>query len=77
MLFSFQADPHNNWNEVYYIHDSLRLEGRSNGIRHEDYAVGKIKKTKAGLQIGAGRLFKNFTGLIDYVAVYLCRPSHL
>lgn len=55
----------------------MRLEGRSNGIRHEDYAVGKIKKTKAGLQIGAGRLFKNFTGLIDYVAVYLCRPSHL
>ncbi|XP_071120172.1 protein PIF-like [Mytilus edulis] len=71
------ADPHNNWNEVYYIHDSLRLEGRSNGIRQEDFAVGKIKKTKAGLQIGAGRLFQNFTGLIDYVAVYLCRPSHL
>jgi hypothetical protein len=38
---------------------------------------GKLKKSMAGLQIGHGRLFKNFRGYMDYVAVYLCRPSYL
>jgi hypothetical protein len=66
-----------NWNEVYYIHDGVKLEGRSNGIQNEKWAVGKLKKSMAGLQIGHGRLFKNFRGYMDYVAVYLCRPSYL
>nr|QDO66815.1 hypothetical protein [Pinctada fucata] len=74
-----------NWNEAYYMHDTKKLEGKVNGIGMEKWAYGSLrrsvygplKKSAAGLQIGFVKGFENFHGYMDYVTIYMCRPTHL
>ncbi|XP_055995640.1 sushi, von Willebrand factor type A, EGF and pentraxin domain-containing protein 1-like isoform X2 [Ostrea edulis] len=66
-----------NWNKVFYIHDTERLEGRVNGLENSKWAVGQIQKTHTAIHIGYGRGFRNFKGYMDDVTFYLCRPKYI
>ena len=59
------------------MHDTKKLEGKVNGIGSEEWAYGPIERSAAGLQIGYAKGFPNFHGYMDYVTIYMCRPTHL
>ena len=39
-------------------------------------AVGPIRNSAAGLQIGYKKNLNNFIGYMDYVKVYMCTPEN-
>ncbi|KAK3102854.1 hypothetical protein FSP39_014448, partial [Pinctada imbricata] len=64
-----------NWNDLTFMHDTKRLEGKVNNVRAEKWAFGHIQVLDSALQIGYAPGFQNFHGYVDYVSIYLCRPD--
>ncbi|XP_062621271.1 sushi, von Willebrand factor type A, EGF and pentraxin domain-containing protein 1-like isoform X4 [Saccostrea cucullata] len=78
LVTTFRLPVHlGNWNKVFYIHDTEKLEGRCNGIDYSKWAIGPIQSTHTAIHIGYGRGFKNFKGYMDDVTIFLCKPRYI
>lgn len=78
LVTTFQLPLHlGNWNRVFYIHDTQKLEGRVNGVEMSKWAIGPVQKTQTAIHIGYGKGFRNFKGYMDDFTIFLCKPVYL
>jgi len=63
------------WQEVVMSVDKQKLEASVNGVSYQTLFTGSISNSKCALQIGRGSNFNQFTGYMDDITVYLCRPN--
>lgn len=78
LVTTFQLPLHlGNWNRVFYIHDTQKLEGRVNGVEMSKWAIGQVQKTHTAIHIGYGKGFRNFKGYMDDFTIFLCKPVYL
>nr|XP_022345600.1 uncharacterized protein LOC111138083 [Crassostrea virginica] len=66
-----------NWNTVKVMHDENKMDLIVNDILTEKWAIGRIQDIDSNLFIGKGKGFDNFTGFIDEIAVFTCRPKFI
>ncbi|CAL1545376.1 unnamed protein product [Lymnaea stagnalis] len=65
------------WKEAVLIADDSVLQGTVTGVSYQTIFTGSIETSRCAMQIGRGTEFKHFTGYMDDVTVYLCRPKGL
>ncbi|KAK7449604.1 hypothetical protein BaRGS_00040001, partial [Batillaria attramentaria] len=64
------------WQDVLYRLDDDTLTGYVNAEWNSEPAKGVLQSRKRGLIIGSGGGCEDFTGFIDEVIVFLCRPDY-
>ncbi|XP_059161944.1 protein PIF-like [Physella acuta] len=63
------------WKEAILTVENSNLLGSLNGVSFQTLFTGDIKTSKCALQIGRGTEFKHFSGYMDDILVYFCKPK--
>ncbi|XP_055900616.1 uncharacterized protein LOC106057861 isoform X1 [Biomphalaria glabrata] len=63
------------WKDAVLMADRNILSGSVNGNTYQTFFAGSIEPSKCALQIGRGTDFKHFTGYMDDITVFLCKPK--